>query len=1192
MITKKDLEIENISYTNKDFAQIYPELLDIVKKVTNKWDPETTDESDPGLVLLKLAAFIGDKNNYNIDKNILEQFMVSATQETSMRRLTEMLGYNMKYYNSATTKISFNYKGGVQTLDDILAASGRIKFEAFDTSFKTEDGIVYTLLESIELDKDNKIATDKLAIEGQLKCLNVLTSTINETEANKINLYNLDEYNRIYFPDVEVAENGIFIDKLYYNGTNGDTAWRKVNNLNDQDLGQKIFKFGYDSDKAYPYIEFPSDIANLIGNGLEIWYIVSDGEAGYAKNNSLTELNSWRVTDIDGNDITLGSMDSNSYVLSNTTSIGSKNPETLTEAYNNFKKTVGTFDTLVSCRDYANAIYNHIDENNQYLVSSIQVGDVRTDINNSHPVLIRDNYSNSLIKTIYDPTKINGNILLLHGTKPYSGLINTVAKYNSTYFILSQEDLPTIENSIYENKTIYHELKLPETTDINYIKNKYTLKVNISTKYKVNQLEQTSIINNIKKALYNNFNARFIDFGEEIPYDSLVNVMMNSDSRIKNIILDDPEVNAYIIHGNGNETLFNAETGEGKTFIVNNILAGRIPYYQIDPSFSFDYNIKNTQKIENITLIQTNLPIAAGVGVELHDNESVQVLVDSYNPTITYPAYVYYNFSSETSSSTDIIAPKDTVYKLKTGEKLRIYYTDSDGVAQFKTYQENEFIRPNFDLKYTVGKNGGAGQNTVAARAANAEFNNLVPVDTAASIPLFALGTKEQVEIVKRNETILKEAKQKCFWYVKPKFSSAKQDHLDHSGNLVFDANGIYILEEGEFFVYPSEDMTSIVILSSGTKLEYHGSAIISKSYNDYIDISELENALESEDIGTFENSFKWETKNFSNNNLTIVETNAINFVKESDDTYEIQSDEELSSEWKTLTSGSVIHEVNGDLSITASEANNARARALLSINCSSLNPQTINAGTVKVFLNNTSLPPYTFGSGTIIQLSPSVDSYKDIPLNVDILTDSDEDGILEVEHTYPYKLFKYTKVSQPSSSNKNIYGLIESAGLTCGVINSRNEYAIPLTSVATYMNGTTSLATGITLNNLKIAYFDTNTNKSVVVDASQDIDLSDILTDVQANQYLYITVPLNLQVADILQYITQTDIENAVNTYSGGEYTFDFLAELNYSKLIDSYNVLGALGFFDHNNLYNRYTLGCIDFETSEFNIVGSSKK
>lgn len=77
--TEQELEISNKSYTNKDFNTIYPELLDLVTKLTNKWDPTTSNESDPGVVLLKLWSILADKNNYNIDKNILETFPLSVT---------------------------------------------------------------------------------------------------------------------------------------------------------------------------------------------------------------------------------------------------------------------------------------------------------------------------------------------------------------------------------------------------------------------------------------------------------------------------------------------------------------------------------------------------------------------------------------------------------------------------------------------------------------------------------------------------------------------------------------------------------------------------------------------------------------------------------------------------------------------------------------------------------------------------------------------------------------------------------------------------------------------------------------------------------------------------------------------------------------------------------------------------------
>ena len=87
MITTNDLELSSMSYTSKDFGTLYPELLDLAKKLTNSWNPATSNESDPGVVLLKEAAFIGDHNNYNIDKNTLENFLPSATQDKSVKHI-------------------------------------------------------------------------------------------------------------------------------------------------------------------------------------------------------------------------------------------------------------------------------------------------------------------------------------------------------------------------------------------------------------------------------------------------------------------------------------------------------------------------------------------------------------------------------------------------------------------------------------------------------------------------------------------------------------------------------------------------------------------------------------------------------------------------------------------------------------------------------------------------------------------------------------------------------------------------------------------------------------------------------------------------------------------------------------------------------------------------------------------------
>ena len=80
MITNKELNTVKLSPTKKDFYQIWNEILDVSSKISERWDPTSTNESDPGIVLLKVLTAIADKLNYNIDANTREAFMPSAAQ--------------------------------------------------------------------------------------------------------------------------------------------------------------------------------------------------------------------------------------------------------------------------------------------------------------------------------------------------------------------------------------------------------------------------------------------------------------------------------------------------------------------------------------------------------------------------------------------------------------------------------------------------------------------------------------------------------------------------------------------------------------------------------------------------------------------------------------------------------------------------------------------------------------------------------------------------------------------------------------------------------------------------------------------------------------------------------------------------------------------------------------------------------
>jgi hypothetical protein len=206
MITNSDLKIHNTSYINKDFYQIYPELLELVNKITDRWDPSASNESDPGVVLLKLLAFIADKINYNIDKNILECFMPSATQEDSMRKLCEMLGYDMKYNQSATTKVSFMWISDELDTKESYRGDNTsyVHLPAFETILTNDSNdINYILTNDVFLNTRYGVYEAE-AIEGQLVELEINSDNI-------LQLHNLDSKNRFYLPERNIAQNGIWL---------------------------------------------------------------------------------------------------------------------------------------------------------------------------------------------------------------------------------------------------------------------------------------------------------------------------------------------------------------------------------------------------------------------------------------------------------------------------------------------------------------------------------------------------------------------------------------------------------------------------------------------------------------------------------------------------------------------------------------------------------------------------------------------------------------------------------------------------------------------------------------------------------------------------------------------------------------------------------------------------------------------
>jgi len=1009
MITKKELSDIRLSATKKDYYQIWNELLETAKKLSDRWDPTSTNESDPGIVLLKCLTAIADKLNYNIDKNILEAFLPTAAQIESMRKLCGVLGYNMKYYQSAETEVTIAFKNTSLVSDHWPNNdSTTVTLPRFTTFSDVNNEIHFVTTEPLILSKTNSRSVN--CIEGQIM------QCTSEND-NIISINQLDDNNRYYLPETQIAENGIFIYNYTSNHISGSNnwwsdRWIKVDNLNGKQLGNHFYSFGYDSTIGYPYIEFPADIAQIIENGLAIYYIRTSGASGNISARTLATFtkpstDEWTGTDakLEVNDFTVTNL--------NATSNGA-NLETINAAFNNFKKTIGTFDTLVTCRDYMNKIYQLLDENNDPLVSNCIVSDVSNDINRSKLICTFESSGISYMEA--------GSVITDDNTNKFAIILypfQTVKTYSDgkdylNSFRFSNSNVSKIEEQLKNIKTVSHELKTPDqlgdATHLAIIKVYLKLNVRITTNYKVNLVEQQEILNNIKIALYKNFNSRQIDFGEEIPTESIETVIENADSRINHIDMTDPDMYTRFMTFENSES--DAEiSGQAyyNQMVRKNVLAGNVEMFNYDTRFSYNFGetaIADENPIyEGITKLEPTLTktVTSGSTGVLTANEVISFRAKNINTILTYPAFInYYAELGNDITGNTITINANEDYELKAGQYIYINYTEAsstDPDNQKKSikniyYGPGTIIRPNFELQdsasiepKTKKITGNFIEYTSEGKPANPGESKTLPGNK-----MLTLGTNEQIELRKVAVTTLEATSAQSPLKVYTYWTSPKeQENLEWK---TVDTHTIsYILEDGEYFYYTDANKLDMAWYGSGTEI-----TITNISKNSFI-IPNDDNRVSAESI--LEEGLEaipWLSitlENISENikKIEFTEYQYLNYVK--DDKIENLGNQitgydpdtgdpitnpitEITSTWIELEKPEKV-KINGSetLPIISVKSVKWEVRSRLEINIGPNTIQKLSTGqTVKATYENTSK---TFGENKLLKANYNIQSSSDL---------------------------------------------------------------------------------------------------------------------------------------------------------------------------------------------------------------------
>lgn len=585
--------LSNISYTNKDFNAIYPELLDYAKMLSYKWDPSASSESDPGVVLLKLLAIVADKNNYNIDKNILELLPSSVTQASAARQIFEQCGYVMKYNQSATTELNVT----------VMKNS--------DEEFDTAKTVVYNLPRFVMFtDVDSSIVYTStkpanLALK-QTQSVPVIEGTVSDLVINNettITYDLLDSKNRVYFSDRNIAENGIFITNV--NKDNYD-EWYLTDSLETESPNSLCYKFGVSIDSEACFIEFPEDVADVIGEGINIKYIKTSGKQG----NISTRRISYLFSDISVDVVVDGTTEENKTITNDILSIynplGTNNgvdAESIDAAYKNYKRVKNTFKTLVSLHDYTDYMMSSECASNGY------VCDRTNDIQHSYRVSKAgaSNRASSILNYKVEKTRdadgnytkedsMNAFDLCVYALS-YVPNVDSEEYYKKTFELISK----TPENHIYvkhlnddniDLKCLQHDFKEFEENTILMIKNKYPINATIIPVRKLSLTEQFEIKDAVRKALYNSLNSKEMSFGEQVSYDVIYDSIINADSRIRAASVQYPVYETYAVYLKDNtlhEMRIDDESHSGGYVLLNASDAkNSFPVTQDKPLFYLD----------------------------------------------------------------------------------------------------------------------------------------------------------------------------------------------------------------------------------------------------------------------------------------------------------------------------------------------------------------------------------------------------------------------------------------------------------------------------------------------------------------------------------------------------------------------------------------------------------------------------
>ena len=503
-------EISNLSLINRDYKSIYDELINAVSDLTKSWN--IVEDTDPGVVLIKLMAMLGDMLSYNHDKSILELYPSTVTQRKNAIQLYSLIGYKMRWYRSAEVRTIFSYTDNISSSNLIIPAY---------STFTTNDGSVnYTNLQDIQINPNGTNTDVVTLVQGTPITparINQYPIMLDESILwHKVYGYNVQMSNiinnRIYFENKNIDEKNILLidDSVY------EDVWQLVDNINSVSTEGKYFQFMVDEEDN-PYIELINYWGTLNVTKFKLFYIKSDGVDGVISYNTLKKLKS-SIYKRDKTNGIITTVDSNNLIITNEQSTLGYDPETIENARVESAKYINTYDTLVTVEDFKKAVMRLTGVLNCHVTDLVNDIRCNLDVNTICIYVLKE--------PNYYPvgTSYNTSVDVIN-EKFAQEIINAIE---------FKKAVPVNINVIVDTQTVI----LDDNTEVQGISiYEWCAKSKIYFNTNLSYGEMNNIASNIDTVLRQKYDKR-IDFNKAPVYLDVIDDIKNVDNRIRYVELD------------------------------------------------------------------------------------------------------------------------------------------------------------------------------------------------------------------------------------------------------------------------------------------------------------------------------------------------------------------------------------------------------------------------------------------------------------------------------------------------------------------------------------------------------------------------------------------------------------------------------------------------------------------------------